>query len=307
MTPGSVMAMAGWMAWAILAAQPLRYDFVEVHMGGEVSIRLYAADQAQAERAARAAFARFAELEDAASDYRPGSELNRLCAAAGEWRRISPDLERLLVQSERMERLTGGAFRITARPVIGLWREARQTGRSPEWTKLREALRLMRASRAELAPGRARVSPPGVRLDLGGIAKGDAAEQALAALRRQGVRSAAIQAGGDIVLGQAPPGGKGWPVKVAGREEPQFLQNCAISTSGDANQFVDLWGVRYSHIVDPRTGFGVSSRIEATVIAPRGLDADPAATALNILGPDRAAPILQAIGGRAFFRVLGAE
>jgi thiamine biosynthesis lipoprotein len=301
------MAMTGWAAWALLAAQPMRFDFVEAHMGGEVSIRLYAPERGIAERAARAAFDRFAALEQTASDYRPASELNRLCDAAGEWRRISPDLERLLRQSVRMERLSAGAFRITARPVIGLWREARQTGRSPEWAKLREALRLMRASKVEIAQGRARVSPPGVRLDLGGIAKGDAAEQALGALRRQGIRSAAIQAGGDISLGDAPPGKAGWPVRLAGREEPAILRNCAISTSGDASQFVDLWGVRHSHVVDPQTGFGVTSRIEATVIAPRGLDSDPAATALTILGPDRAAPILKAVKGRAFFRVLGAE
>jgi thiamine biosynthesis lipoprotein len=292
------------IAAALAAAALARFDFVEAHMGGEVSIRLYAASQAQAEQAATDAFARFAELEQVGSDYRPSSELNQLCASGGAWRPISADLHRLLSQAERMQGLTAGAFRITARPVIGLWREARQTGRSPEWTKLRDALRLMRESRVELAPGRARVSPSGIRLDLGGIAKGDACDQALAELRRNGVFAAAIQAGGDIALGDPPPGEAGWPVRVAGEAAPRLLSRCAVSTSGDANQFVDVWGQRYSHIVDPRTGFGVSSRIEATVIAPRGLDTDPAATALTILGPEGAGPVLRAIGGQAFFRVL---
>ena len=111
-------------------------------------------------------------------------------------------------------------------------------------------------------------------------------------LRSRGVPSAMIEAGGDIVVGEAPPGQPGWSVYVAGADTAMLrraraLTNVAVATSGGSEQFVEIEGVRYSHVIDPRTGLGVTGSHLVTVIARDGALADAAATALSVLGPDR--------------------
>src|SRR2546423_6411674 len=111
-----------------------------------------------------------------------------------------------------------------------------------------------------------------MRLDLGGIAKGYILDRALDALRAQGVARALLEAGGDIVLGEAPPRGRrGWRIAIAAGGT--VLHNCAVSTSGDTEQFVIIGGVRYSHVIDPPTRLGLNKRPGAPVGAPGGLTA----------------------------------
>ena len=132
---------------------------------------------------------------------------------------------------------------------------------------------------------------PGMNLDLGGIAKGYACDGAAAVLREHGVTQFLVAMAGDIVVGQAPPGRDDWQVAVEGGVGASsqhgapvvHLVNQAVSTSGDAQQFVEIEGVRYSHIVDPHTGLGSSRRVAATVIAPRGMMSDALATTLCLL------------------------
>jgi thiamine biosynthesis lipoprotein len=133
-----------------------------------------------------------------------------------------------------------------------------------------------------------------MRLDLGGIAKGYILQEALETLRANGVRSALVEAGGDVVVGDPPPGQAGWSVFVAGADTATLrranaLSNVAVATSGGSEQYVEISGVKYSHIIDPRTGLGLTGRHIVTVIAEDGALADAAATALSVLGPDRAA------------------
>jgi len=131
-----------------------------------------------------------------------------------------------------------------------------------------------------------------MQIDLGGIAKGYAAQKTIALLRAYGLRSALVAAGGDIVAGAAPPSEKGWRVTILplthddkNAEGCLLIHDAAVSTSGDAEQFVEIEGVRYSHIVDPRTGLAVTGRSSVTVVAREGTTADAAATALSVLGP----------------------
>jgi len=132
----------------------------------------------------------------------------------------------------------------------------------------------------------------GMQLDLGAIAKGYAADEALKTLRSLGVRRALIAVSGDIAAGDAPPGTKGWRIGLEPAGGEILLRNAAVSTSGDTEQVREIEGVRYSHIIDPKTGLGLRSEIAVTVIARRGLDADPIATAVSVLGEER---------GRAIF------
>ncbi len=126
-----------------------------------------------------------------------------------------------------------------------------------------------------------------MQLDLGAIAKGYAADEALKTLRGLGVKRALIAVSGDIVAGDAPPGAQGWRVGLEPAGERLSCVTAAVSTSGDTEQFRDIGGVRYSHIIDPKTGLGLRSAIAVTVVARRGLDADPIATAISVMGEER--------------------
>ena len=128
---------------------------------------------------------------------------------------------------------------------------------------------------------------PGMALDFGAIAKGIAADAALHVLRAKGLPRAMVAAGGDIAVGDAPPGATGWRIEVPGYDSTIVLANRGVSTSGGANQYVEIGGVRYSHIVDPRTGRGVTRSGSVTVIAPTATESDGLATALWVIGKER--------------------
>ncbi|MCC7491340.1 MAG: FAD:protein FMN transferase [Fimbriimonadaceae bacterium] len=284
------------------APDSLRHTYTQLHMGGQVRITVWATDE-QAVPAVRAAFARFAALEQVASDYRPSSEVRQLCAQTPDQPvAVSADLLRLLTASNALAARSGGAFDITVGPAVALWRQARRDRRLPDPAALAAARGRIDWHLLQLDPAAAtaRLLRPGMLLDLGGIAKGDAADQALLELRRHGVGAALIEAGGDIVAGDPPPGSAGWQIEVPSlppAERRVVLANAAISTSGDTNQFLELDGRRYSHIVDPRTGLGCTDRTMATVIAPRGIDSDSLATACCVLGQTAGQALLAATPG----------
>ena len=138
-----------------------------------------------------------------------------------------------------------------------------------------------------------------MRLDLGGIAKGFAADEAVRTAVACGISRVLVRASGDIAAADPPPGQRGWRVGIAQLdpdEEPtRFVEiaNCGISTSGDARQHLELSGRRYSHIIDPRSGEPVSGRSSVTIIAPRATLADALATAASVLGPDQSLSLIR--------------
>jgi thiamine biosynthesis lipoprotein len=301
--PFAWLFLALAFAASIDAAEPSRFEFEEPHMGTRFRIVLYAADKALAERAAKAAFARVADLNAIMSDYLPSSELtqlgNQFEKEVGPPVPVSPDLFRVLDRSLEISRLSDGAFDVTVRPLVVLWRQARRTQKLPEPDELKAARALVGYQKIELDAKNktVRLQTPGMRLDLGGIAKGDAADEMLKTLTAHGVKRALVAAGGDIAVGDPPPGAEGWKIDIAplpGAKEKRvlLLKNAAVSTSGDAEQFVVIDGVRYSHIVDPRTGLGLTGRRSVTVIAPRGIDADSLTKMASILPPDKAIAIV---------------
>lgn len=246
-----------------------------------VEITLWAASAEQAQSAAKAAFAKVALVDRLMNDYLPESEISRLSDHAGKGpMHVSPEMIDVLTHAQRMHELTGGAFDPTAGPVILLWREATKANKLPAAAALDAARRLVGMDKVKIDPEArtAELLEPGMRLDFGGIAKGYACDQATDELRRHGVTITFVQAGGDMVLGDAPPGSRGWEIDIPGRR-PMILANTAASISGDTSRFVIIDGVRYSHVVDPRTGMGVTSRRMAVVLGPRGIDTDPLSTA----------------------------
>src|SRR5262249_39046856 len=186
-------------------------------------IVLYAPDEATAKKASDAAFARIAELDGIMSDYKPASELMQLCKkAGGDPVPVSDDLLAVLTRSLEIARLSEGAFDITVGPVVRLWRRARRTMVLPDADELARALKLVGYQQVQIdAKNRTvRLTAKGILLDLGGIAKGYAAQAALEVLRRHGIRHALVAAGGDIAVGDAPPGAAGWRVGIAPLENP---------------------------------------------------------------------------------------
>jgi thiamine biosynthesis lipoprotein len=265
-------------------------------MGVQVRVAMYAPSESVARDAARAAFARIAVLDDMMSDYRPSSEVRRLSERPGDWQPAGRELVAVLARAQEVSRQSGGAFDVTVGPLVDLWRIARRSGRLPDAEALTRARSRSGAPLLEVDTVRCRVRllARDMQLDLGGIAKGYILQEALTILRSHGVPSALIEAGGDVVVGEAPPGRAGWSVFVAGADtavirRSQALVNAVVATSGGSAQFVEIDGIRYSHVIDPRTGFGVIGRHLVTVIAEDAAFADAAATALSVLGPEGSA------------------
>lgn len=299
-----------WIPTALLfAAEPARYTFTETHMGSRVQITLYASEEARAKRAATAAFLRVAELDGIMSDYRPTSELMQLCQKAGMGPvRVSADLFTVLSHAQEVSRRSDGAFDVTVGPVGKLWRRARKSFQLPDPDDLTKARALVGWDMLTLDPKARTVAlrKKGMQLDLGGIAKGYAADAAVKVLKELGVPQALVAISGDIMAGDPPPGAEGWKIGLAPLEGTRvpptrfvLLKNAALSTAGDAEQYVEIDGKRYSHIVDPKTGLGLVGRVGVTVIARAGMTADALDTAACVLGPERGLKLVEETPGAA--------
>jgi thiamine biosynthesis lipoprotein len=265
-------------------------------MGLPFRMVLYATDSQQAEAAAQAAFARVRELNDIFTDYDSDSELSRLAQTSGQGQAVvvSPDLWAVLSRAQALAERTGGAFDVTVGPFVNLWRKARRDKALPSPERLERARASVgyRNVRLDARERTVELVVPDMRLDLGGIAKGYAIDEALKVLLKEGIRSALVSGGGDLAVTGAPPGRKGWRIEVApldveGAPPPRFvwLTFKAMATSGDVFQRLEIGGQRYSHIVDPRTGIGLTDHSLVTVIAKDCTTADSFATAASVLGP----------------------
>lgn len=291
-------------------ADDQRYQYTQLHMGVQVRLVVYAPDAALAERACTAAYRRIADLEDVMSDYRPTSELMRLCArAGGEAVPVSDDLFRVLERGQAFAAKSGGAFDMTVAPYVQLWRRARKGGEFPTPSERALAARCVgwRKMRLDARKRTVLLRVPGMRLDLGGIGKGFAGDEALKVLRDCGIRRALYEAGGDIVVGDAPPGSDGWKIEVSATA-PEIgsltVTNAAVSTSGDTYQYIAHDGVRYSHILDPRTGLGLTRHRLVTVIAPDGTTSDALTKVVSVLGEQGATVARSYRGVRVLLRDL---
>jgi thiamine biosynthesis lipoprotein len=283
-------------------------------MGTLFTITLYATNQASAQSAAEAAFQRVAALEETMSDYQADSELMRLCEQpAGTPVRISTDLFDVLQQAQKFSELSQGAFDVTVGPYVRLWRFSRKRKILPEPAEIAQARAAVgwKKLRLDALTRTATLLVPNMRLDLGGIGKGYAADQALKSLKQKGINRGMVAASGDIAIGDAPPGQKGWKVGIANMDSNNngitrtvYLRNAGVSTSGDTEQFVLINGIRYSHIVDPRTGVGLTNRIQVTVIAPNATTSDALAKPVSVIGVKPGLALVDSLPGTSAFILL---
>ena len=305
------------LAWLVagsaasLAGEPAleRFEFSQVHMAVPIKLVFYVANEKIASLGAEAAFARFHALDGTMSDYNPASELRRLCDTAGEGKfvPVSDDLWRVLTRSAAISAESDGAFDVTIGPVTRLWRRARRRYELPTPEYLEPARTLVDYRLVRLDPRHQAVelAKAGMLLDLGGIAKGYAAGEALAVLRKFGINRAMVEAGGDIALGDPPPDRPGWRIALAPLEPnvpPSrylWLSRTAVSTSGDLWQFVEINGRRYSHVIDPRTGVGLTDRSLVTIVGPDSMTADALGKALCVLSPEKGLRLIESRPGFA--------
>ena len=284
---GLLWVLLGFLGATGRAQEAVETTVSQFHMGMMVHMTVSAPDVAGAREACRTAFLRVLELNRVFSDYEPESELSRLCRRAGEGPvPISAELFTVLETAQAVAAASGGRFDVTAAPVIRLWRAARKTGVPPDPAALAEARTRVGWTNLVLRARErtAELTRPGMRLDLGAVAKGYIADQALAHLRQRGFPSARVEAGGEMICGDAPAGRDGWAVEAPHPDVgPLALANAAVSMSGDASQHLDRDGVRHSHVVDPLTGRALTNRITCVVVADQGLWSDPLATLGSLL------------------------
>jgi thiamine biosynthesis lipoprotein len=227
------------------------------------------------------------------SNYRADSELMSLArqGAAAPFP-VSSDLYDVLAKSLWASELSHGVFDISIGPLVDLWRGARKTGRLPDPGEIAQAKALVDYRNVELDPARRTVflKRAGMKLDLGAIGKGYAADQMLAVLQAYGIQHAMVVAGGEVVVGEPPPGNSGWKVRIGtadadaeGAPCTLRLRAAAVSTSGDEHQFMEVNGHRYSHVINPATGWPLEGESSTTVIARDSTTADALCTAFSLM------------------------
>lgn len=258
------------------------------------------------------AITRVAEIDDRMSAFKVESDISKLSKNAGKgFQKVHEDTFNLICKAIEFSVLSDGAFDITIRPLVELWGINKKGNFVPSDSEIEELLPLVHYQDILLDQKFCSVAlkKAGQSLDLGGIAKGFAADEVKRILLENGIQSALINLGGNIVTIGTRPDGQPWQIGIQNPLAPtgQFLgilsaADKTIVTSGTNERFFIKEGVRYHHILDPRTGRPVqSSLLSVTAICTCSTDADALTTALFILGPQKGLPLLSKIGAEAVF------
>lgn len=299
-----VLLLLSLACFSSILAVETRFDFESVQMATKFHLSLHAETREKAEKAADDAFAYVSHLTSLFSDYEPNSELNRLnLSTANKPFKASPELVEIVSRSLEISKLTEGAFDITCGHLTRLWRSMKSRRQLPPPDRLAAAKASMdwRAVQVDAPAGTITLTKPGMLLDLGGIAKGYAADAVLKLLReRHHISRALVIAGGDIAIGDAPPNQKGWEIQLrssANARTPAILKNTAVSTSGDLYQTVAIEGKRYAHIISPKSGLGTTTGVSCSVIATHATTSDALATAMVVLGKQKGSEFAKKVPG----------
>lgn len=276
--------------------EPLRAQLTA--MGGiPINISAWGLEQEDFDVAVRAINQRFQRLEHMMSTYIEDSEISRINRGE-DVVPLPSDLLNVLEAALRFSESTDGAFDITVQPLIKLWRDSARAQQLPDATARKAALQLVgyRHVHLERQLSHVRLDQAGVQLDLGGIAQGYFADEAVQLLRKAGAQRCLVDVSGDITCWQADDR-QSFSIGIKDPTSPQQLlaivkmSNGAVTTSGNYERFYEINGQRYCHIFDPRTGEPVEGMLSVTLFAPTGMEADALATAVFVMG---------AVRGRAF-------
>ncbi len=286
---GVLTAQSAWAEWVS------RID--DGIMGTRMSVEVWTDTAAQGNQAIDAVLGELRRLDEAMSTYKPSSEVSKVNAEAAKHPvKITKELFDLLTQAVEFSRITHGAFDITYASV-GFMYDFRAHER-PSEQQIKAALPAVNYKHLVLDAQHQTIkfTRPGVRIDLGGIAKGYAVDRGIALLQARGIKHAMVSAGGDSrIIGDRF--GKPWIIGIKHPDDHNKiiakipLTDTALSTSGDYERYFDENGTRYHHIIDPKTGHSASKVRSATIIAPTALRTDGLAKTAFVLGPDEAMKI----------------
>lgn len=242
-----------------------------------------------------------AEMDRLFNRFSPDSDISRINAQAGQQVPVSDKTMDLLIQARDLAARTGGYFDPTIGPLAELWQigpaskpEAQENWQPPGQAEVAQACRLVDYRELKLDPARGLVqlAQPGMKLDVGGIAKGYAVDLIAALVKSWGIENALIDFGGDYyVLGRHPEG-RPWKLGIRHPRDPSraiavvTVQDRAVTTSGDYQRYRFYEGQRFSHLLHPFTGYPARELTSVTILAPSGVLADGLATAVFILGPE---------------------
>lgn len=272
-------------------------------MGTRIAVELWAKTPAEGEAAIDAVMKEMHRVDILMSHYKPESQLSRINARAGaEPVKVDRELFDLIARSLEYSRLTDGAFDITYASVGYLYDYRKHV--RPDEAQIEAHLAAVdwRSLELDTAQSTVRFARPGMRIDLGGFAKGYAVDRSIEMLEARGIRHASVSAGGDTrILGDRF--GRPWIVGIRHPDAPDRvilripLEDAALSTSGDYERYFDADGVRYHHIIDPRTGHSASKVRSATIIAATATQTDGLSKTAFVVGPEKALEIIARIPG----------
>jgi thiamine biosynthesis lipoprotein len=281
--------------------QPLRkFEATRSMMNTFVTITVYSLDEQAAEEAIQAAFARMVEIERIASIFNEESEAFRL-NQEGRLTEPSDDLRQLITMSVEYYQLTDGYFDITVQPLLDLWESGLwQESQPMQELRISETMALVGSDKIVVTDDEIFFSLEGMKITLGGIAKGYAAEEALEVLANMGIEHALVNAGGDISTLDAKPKGEPWSINLVNPDDTtQSLANFividkAVATSGNYERYFDP-DKEAHHIIDPKTGFSAQESISVTVVAESLVRADALATAIFAMGPEAGIELVESL------------
>jgi thiamine biosynthesis lipoprotein len=278
-------------------------------MGTFARIVVVARDTTTADKCVQDALAKIRAVDERMSDYKEDSEISRVNRKAAQKPvQVSPSTFEVLQRSITFSKLTDGAFDVTVGPLVDLFHKAEKDLSAPSQEEFAQAKKKVGFEKLILddANRTVRFTVDGMRLDLGGIAKGYGIDQAVEAARRGGAVGVMVDIGGDVrCFGVPPEGREHWRI---GLQDPNSavegmnggglvmtlkVTNAAVATSGDYQQFVIIKGKRYSHIMNRKTGTSVEGLTSVTIITDNATDADALATAVSVMGPEKGVALIE--------------
>jgi thiamine biosynthesis lipoprotein len=278
------------------------YTFSRPAMGTLYHVFFYTNKEVKAPLIAEKVFDRIQFLDLILSDYKEKAEVYQLNVRQPlQWESVSKDLGFVLKKSIKWSKITGQYFDPALGSLTHLWRRARRRNEFPA-----DSMQIMAknysgiqyiALRKKSKHYQFKFLKKGVKLDLGGIGKGYAVDEALQTLKIQGVNKAMVSAGSSITVGKAPPSKKGWSVEADtvffSNGEKRYIENRSQSVSGDEQQYLEWEGKRYSHLLNPITGKPLTNGATCLVEGPNGLITDALGTAFSIMDFDEVRKILR--------------
>ena len=283
--------------------KPIRYEDYRISMACTYAITAYGTEEKQLRQAADKAFDEIDRIDRLMSHYKKDSPLSQLSREAFQHPvKIDSELFNFIAECVRYSQDSDGAFDITVGPLMKAWGFFRGEGRMPNQKEL-QAVRqkigyqhvILNAKEKTIRFDRA-----GIELDLGGIAKGYAVDQAIKILKSHGIERALISAGGSTIYGLgSPPEKDGWEIEIQDPLDARKIvmtvkiKNQALSISGSSEKFFEVKGIRYSHIMDPRTGQPVMNILSVAIITDTGTKGDALDNIFYVQGVKKAKAMLK--------------